>query len=79
MRTSTCTSLNLTLPKGGKGFQGAGALVRRLGALLGGFPAACHGTIKCNFTAAPQAGKDGFLCLFKINFIKHLYDYIFFH
>ena len=34
-----------------------------------GFSAARRVTMKCNFTAAPQAGKEGFLCLFQINFL----------
>ena len=33
----------------------------------GGFSATRRGTIKCNFTAVPQAGKERFFCLFKIN------------
>ena len=33
----------------------------------GGSSATRRGTIKCNFTAAPQAGKERFLCLFQIN------------
>ena len=39
--------------------------------LLSGFSAARHGTIKCNFTAAPQAGKERFLCLFQIKSFKY--------
>ena len=34
--------------------------------LSGGFSAARRGTIKCNFTAAPQAEKERFFCLFQI-------------
>ena len=33
----------------------------------GGFSAARCRSIKCNFTAAPQAGKERFLYLFQIN------------
>ena len=36
--------------------------------LPGGFSAARHDTIKCNFTAAPRAGKERFLCLFQIKY-----------
>ena len=39
----------------------------------GGFSAARRGTIKCNFTAAPQAGKERFLCLFLMKIIINLY------
>ena len=34
-----------------------------------GFSVAHRGTIKCNFTAAPQAGKERFLCLFQMKVI----------
>ena len=34
----------------------------------GGFSAACRGTIKCNFTAALQVGKERFFGLFQIFF-----------
>ena len=34
--------------------------------LSGGLSAARPGTIKCNFTAAPQGGKEHFFCLFQI-------------
>ena len=44
--------------------------------LSGGFFAARRGTIKCNFIAAPQAGKERFLCLFPIkSFIEFLILY----
>ena len=39
------------------------------GPLSGGFSAARRDTIKCNFTAGLQAGKERFLCLFQIKFI----------
>ena len=69
---------NLTLPKGEKRPrwrapplpQGPGVK-----ALSGGFSAARRGIIKCNFTAAPQAGKERFLCPFQIRvfFLSHRY------
>ena len=34
--------------------------------LSGGSSASRRGTIKRNFTAAPQAGKEHFVCLFQI-------------
>ena len=43
------------------------------GTLSGGFSAARRGTIKCNFTAAPQAGKERFLRLFQIMYIYSIY------
>ena len=77
---------NLTLPKGREGVQEAKAPVgglggqvppRGLGAepLSVGFSAARRGIIKCNFTAALQAGKERFFCLFQINqfYIFHIY------
>ena len=66
----------LDVAQRGKGVQGAKAPVRGLGdeplppggpgaePLSGGFSAARRGIIKCNFTAAPRAGKGRFLCLF---------------
>ena len=65
---------NLTLPKGGKEVQEAEAPVGCLGAslpprpspFLEGFSGARRGTIKCNFTAASQAGKERFFCVSQI-------------
>ena len=53
-------------PVGGLG-GGGEASPRGIRVLLGGFSAARHGTIKCNFTATPQAGKEHFLCLLQGN------------
>ena len=50
--------------RGGGGGGGGGPVVEPLSE---GFSAARRGTIKCNFTAAPRAGKERFLCLFQIN------------
>ena len=38
---------------------------------MGGFSAARRGTIKCNCTVAPQAGKERLFCLFQITEIHH--------
>ena len=46
--------------------------------LSGGFSAARRGTIKCNLTAAPQAGKERFFYIFQINifsFDKFYFDF----
>ena len=75
---------NLTLPEGGTVVPGAKALVGGLGGeappqgpgaepLSGSFSAARRGTIKCNFTAAPQAGKEPFFCLFQIKIFLNVY------
>ena len=57
----------LDVAERGKGVQGAKAPVGGLPpppCVLGAFSAARRGTIKCNFTAAPKAGKERFSCLF---------------
>ena len=40
---------------------------------LSGISVTCRGKIKCNFTAAPQAGKERFLFLLLIKIIINLY------
>ena len=66
--------INLTLPQVQTFVQWAKALVGGPGAepLSGDFSAARRGTIKCNFTATPQAGKDRFLCLFQIKWYEDI-------
>ena len=77
----------LDVAERGKRVQGAKAPVAGLGgevpprgpggrAPLEDFSVACRGTIKCNFTAPPQAGKQRFLCLFLMKNIINLYHLI---
>ena len=61
------------LPTRGRGAGGGGGGGGGGEPLSGGFSAACRGTIKCNFTAIPQAGKKRFPCLFQIKYILYLW------
>ena len=58
--------------EGPGGWSGGGGLDPKAESVSEGFSAARRGTIKCNFTAAPQAGKERFFCPFqiKLNFFK---------
>ena len=80
LRACTCGVI-LRRGEGGPGGEGPGGRsgVRPHGPgtepLSGDSSAAHRGTIRCNFTTAPQAGKERFFCLFQIIFFPfyHLY------
>ena len=84
LRTCTCEVISHLyrnkLDVGERGERGPGGEgpSGRSGAkpLSGSFSVACRGTIKCNFTAVPQAGKERFLYLFQIKlFYKNFFQF----